>query len=223
MKDSAWVQKILSGDRMAGERFVNEHYPRIYRLLRHLTGDVETAEDLTQQTFVKAWKSLASFQNKSLLLTWLHRIAYHEYIHWLRDRKRHSSLDLFHNLPAPQTEPEWEALDLPGALAQLTPELRVTFLLYYVQELSVAEVASALELPQGTIKSRLSTARLRLRELLQETLARNDRSHETAEPRVPNRAKRERLNERLETPTSWSAKEVLSDDLPATQSRQQSS
>lgn len=62
MRNGTLVKRILSGDRAAGERFVAEHYPRIYRLLRHLTGRIDDAEDLTQQTFVKAWQALATFK-----------------------------------------------------------------------------------------------------------------------------------------------------------------
>src|SRR5215218_2555575 len=93
MSDGAMVRRILNGDRAAGERLVTEQYPRIYRLLRHLTGAVEVAEDLTQQTFLKAWGALASFRGEASLSTWLHRIAYHEYTHWLRARRDHAPLD----------------------------------------------------------------------------------------------------------------------------------
>src|SRR5215212_4157445 len=75
MGDQALVRRILGGDRAAGERWVTAEYPRIYRLLRHLTGAVETAEDLTQQTFLKAWQALATFRGEASLRTWLHRIA----------------------------------------------------------------------------------------------------------------------------------------------------
>ena len=79
--------------REAGEKLVTEHYPRIYRLLRHLTASIDNAEDLTQQTFVKAWQALATFRGEASLATWLHCIAYHEYTHWLRARREQSPLD----------------------------------------------------------------------------------------------------------------------------------
>src|SRR5687767_9392631 len=93
MGDRGTVRRILSGDRAAGERLVTDEYPRIYRLLRHLTGAVEVAEDLTQQTFLKAWQALASYRSEASLATWLHRIAYHEYTHWLRARRDHAPLE----------------------------------------------------------------------------------------------------------------------------------
>ncbi len=169
MYDRRWVKLILKGDKAAGERFVTINYPRIYRLLRHLTGDAEVAEDLTQQTFIQAWQALASYRGEARLATWLHRIAYHEYTHWLRARRDEKPLEAAAHLADLRAAEGLDTILLARAMAQLTPELRDTFLLFYVQELSVSEVAAVLETPAGTIKSRLFTARQRLRELLQES------------------------------------------------------
>jgi RNA polymerase sigma-70 factor (ECF subfamily) len=169
MRDSWLVKKILGGDKAAGERLVTEHYPRIYRLLRHLTGSIDNAEDLTQQTFVKAWQALAAFRGEASLATWLHRIAYHEYTHWLRARREHSPLDDAAAVADEGAAQELEAILLRSVLAQLSREHHETFLLYHVQGLSVREVAAVLEVPAGTVKSRLFIARQRLRELLQST------------------------------------------------------
>jgi len=166
MRESWLVWRILHGDKRAGDELVASHYPRIFRLLRYLTGRPDIAEDLTQQTFVRAWQALPNFRYQSSVATWLHRIAYHEYTHWLRDRREHASLDSAAHLAAPDNSHEWETLVLPQALGQLTPEHREAFLLYHIQELSVGEVAAILEVPVGTVKSRLYTARQRLRELL---------------------------------------------------------
>lgn len=169
MFDRKWVKLILKGDKAAGERFVTANYPRIYRLLRHLTGDAEVADDLTQQTFIQAWQALASYRGEARLATWLHRIAYHEYTHWLRARRDEKPLEAAAHLADLRVVEGLDTILLARALAQLTPELRDTFVLFYVQELSVSEVAAVLETPAGTIKSRLFTARQRLRELLQES------------------------------------------------------
>ena len=166
MRESWLVWCILHGDRRAGDELVASHYPRIFRLLRYLTGSPDIAEDLTQQTFVRAWLALPNFRYQSSVATWLHRIAYHEYTHWLRDRREHASLDSAAHLAAPDNSHEWETLVLPQALSQLTPEHREAFLLYHIQELSVGEIAAVLEVPVGTVKSRLYTARQRLRDLL---------------------------------------------------------
>jgi RNA polymerase sigma-70 factor (ECF subfamily) len=169
VQDRRWVRHILRGDKAAGERFVTENYPRIYRLLRYLTGSPDMAEDLTQQTFTKAWESLADYRGEARLGTWLHRIAYHEYTHWLRARRDEAPLDAAAQIADLRALQGLQTVCLARALAQLSAELRETFLLYYVQELSVSEVAAVLSLSPGTVKSRLFTARQRLRELLQET------------------------------------------------------
>ncbi len=165
--DRAWVRLLLSNDRDAGERFVTAYYPRIERMLRYLTSSADIAHDLTQQTFVKAWQALPGFRNESGLGTWLHRIAYHEYTHWLRSRRDHAPLEAAEHIPGPSIDNDWGMALLPNALAQLTDDLRETFLLHYVQELSVQEVADVLAVPKGTVKSRLFTARAKLREILQ--------------------------------------------------------
>jgi RNA polymerase sigma-70 factor (ECF subfamily) len=185
MGDGATVQQILNGDQVAGERVVTEQYPRIYRLLRHLTGAVEVAEDLTQQTFLKAWQALASFRGEASLGTWLHRIAYHEYTHWLRARREHAPLEEAGDLPDRQAERGLEALLLQDALDRLSPEHREAFLLYHVQGLSVPEVAAVMEVPPGTVKSRLFHARQRLRELLAEHVGETERSDGTPEGSGP--------------------------------------
>jgi RNA polymerase sigma-70 factor (ECF subfamily) len=171
VKEHWLVWRILRDDKRAGEEFVAVHYPRIFRLLRYLTGRPDIAEDLTQQAFVRAWQALPTFRHQSSLATWLHRIAYHEYTHWLRDRREHASLDSAAHLASPPNCHEWETLVLPHALAQLSPEHREAFLLYHIQELSVGEAAAILEVPPGTVKSRLFTARQRLRELLETDVA----------------------------------------------------
>lgn len=65
MRDAHLVKQILGGDKAAGEQLVTAHYPRLLRFLRNLTGSVEVAQDLTQQTFVKAWEALAWFRGES--------------------------------------------------------------------------------------------------------------------------------------------------------------
>src|SRR5712692_10462339 len=128
MSDRALVRRILSGDRAAGEGLVTAQYAPINSMLRHLTDGVETAEGLTQQTFVKAWQALAAFRGEASLATWLHHIAYHEYTHWLRARREHSPLDDAAAVADEGAAQELEAILLRGVLAQLSREHRETFL-----------------------------------------------------------------------------------------------
>ena len=170
LREKAWVDRILMGDKAAGERLVAENYRRIYGLLRSLTDHREVAEDLTQQTFTRAWQALASFRGESRLSTWLCRIAYHEYTHWRRDRHETTSLREAEYLPDLKSAIGLRTVLFSRALEHLSEELRETFLLHYEQDLGVREIALVLDVPAGTVKSRLFTARNRLRELLSETL-----------------------------------------------------
>ncbi|MCX6382778.1 MAG: RNA polymerase sigma factor [Armatimonadetes bacterium] len=167
-KERFWVQALLKGDTAAGDWFVRAHYPRIYRLLYHLSRNPDTAQDLTQQTFVKAWQAVASFRNHSLIRTWLHRIAWNEYLHWQRDKKECTSLSLLGELPDTEQSDILLSLDIANALSQLSEEHRGAFILYHVQDLSIAEVAEIIGVPPGTVKSRLFTARQHLRQLLRD-------------------------------------------------------
>ena len=165
----SWIDDLIHGEKAAGDRFVVEHYARIYRLLRHLTGHTQAAEDLTQTTFIKAWQALPRFQRKAQLATWLHKIAYHEYAHWLRAKRDHAALDAYIEMPTPQPDSDFENFVLPSALSCLSEEQRSVFVLYYLQELNTREIAEVLDIPAGTVKSRLFTARQNLRDVLTES------------------------------------------------------
>ena len=169
-KDKWLVQRILSGDKAAGEQFVIEHYEAIFRFLRNLTGNKEDAEDLTQQTFLRAWEALPSFRGDSSLSIWLHSIAYREYTHWLRSRREFVPLDEIVDMPDEQANQNLEAVLLRWAIYRLDPEHREVFVLYYVQGFSVNEIAKIIGVPAGTVKSRLFFARQKLRELLSDVI-----------------------------------------------------
>lgn len=169
-KDKWLVQRILSGDKAAGEQFVIEHYEAIFRFLRNLTGSKEDAEDLTQQTFLRAWEALPNFRGDSSLSTWLHSIAYREYTHWLRSQREFVPLDEIVDMPDEQSNQNLEAVLLRWAIYRLDPEHREVFVLYYVQGFSVSEVAKIIGVPVGTVKSRLFFARQKLKELLSDVI-----------------------------------------------------
>jgi RNA polymerase sigma-70 factor (ECF subfamily) len=176
------VKRIVAGDARAADRFVREHYPRVLRFLRHLTGSAADAEDLAQQTFVRAGAAMPTFRHECSLSTWLHRIAYHEFAHLLRDRRETP-------MPLPERAMDVagrseDAVVLAAAIADLPEELRTAFVLREVQQLSVREAAAILEVPEGTVKSRSHTARERLREALAgtwEATNANDRLEERRE------------------------------------------
>src|SRR6266851_2944018 len=82
--DGLLIERIRAGDPDAGNEFVQDHYPGVYRYLLYLTGSPEAAEDLTQETFLQAWRRLESFEGRAALRTWLHRIAHRELLQAVR-------------------------------------------------------------------------------------------------------------------------------------------
>lgn len=160
------IQKVLQGDRQAAQRLVHNAYPRVFRMLLHLTSHRETAEDLTQQSFSIAWKALPEFRNDASFVNWVRRIGYTEYLHWRKQSTGHFQLSESIPMSGKDTV-GMERIVLETAIAKLPEELRVTFILVAVEQLSVREAALALQIPEGTVKSRLFTARGKLRDLLQ--------------------------------------------------------
>src|SRR5690349_16280303 len=118
------VRRVLRGDKVAGERLVTDNYRRVYGSLRSLTNSPEAAEDLTQQTFVQAWKALASFRGEARLSTWLCRIAYHEYARWRRGRRTCDALDSALNVPDAKAAMGLRTVLFAHALDQLTDDQR---------------------------------------------------------------------------------------------------
>lgn len=166
MDDLELARRIESRDPVALELLVERHHVPVYRFLRHMTRRNEDAEDLAQATFLRAISAAHRYDGRAPLRTWLYAIAYREYG---RFRRRKLWLPLLSDRPAADRFGKiHEGEALLGALARLPEGLRTAFLLHYVEELPLAEVAAALGIPQGTVKSRLHAARARLRTLLGE-------------------------------------------------------
>lgn len=158
------IGKALAGDAHEAERIVRDHYPAVLRLLTHLTGQPEDAQDLAQRTFVLAHGALPRFRFDCPLRNWLLRIAVREYLHWRRDARPTLSLDDAFPVRGPGPDPE--GIVLRAALAALPHDLREPFLLRNVEGLSTRETAEALTIPEGTVKSRCHAARAHLRAAL---------------------------------------------------------
>lgn len=167
-QDVRLARRIAAGDRDAAERWVRDQYPAVLRMLRHLLRGDDAACDLAQQAFIKALDGLPGYSGRGSLRAWLHTIAWHEYCRHCRTQRATLELSAAeassNGRPGPDDLTAW----LSWALARLTDEHRATFVLHEIQGLSVAEVAQVLEIPLGTVKSRLHTARARLRRMLGE-------------------------------------------------------
>jgi len=162
------VEACLAGDRDAMQQIYDQCSDRVYALMVRIVGR-QDADDLTQQVFLQLFRKIEQFSGGSKLETWLYRLATNEALQHLRRTKRRSAGPLV-------TEPsvndsnrlmESEKLQmLEISLARIDPELRVILSLKEEQNLSYREIAQALDIPEGTVGSRLNRARKELREEL---------------------------------------------------------
>lgn len=165
INDRILIERAKSGDKRAAEQTVRRFYPTVFRFLRHLTWGHEDAQDLVQQTFLRAAEGLPEFRHQCSFNHWIHQIAYREYLRWLRDRRSAVPLEEAHSLALVETCSPG-LIVLFGALDGLDDALRETFLLHEVEGLSVRETAKIMGVPSGTVKSRLSRARGQLQRRL---------------------------------------------------------
>ena len=169
------VRRVLRGDERAFGRLFELHSAAVYRALVHLCRDTHWAEDLTQQTFLCAWKHMADYEGRCSLKTWLHRIAYRLFVDWWRRRQVQAAAQgRLREQPSPVSlSPLDGAVSsesserLALAVDRLDPASRELIVLHYFQGLSLREVAQVLDLPTGTVKGRASVALTRLRGMLQ--------------------------------------------------------
>jgi RNA polymerase sigma-70 factor, ECF subfamily len=136
----------------------NENYVRkcLYWLL-----DRELVNDVVQEVFVKVWQKMDQFENKSSMKTWIYRIAMNTAYDHMRKEKKYISLETIDTAHA-TTEIESTSIHqelLKRAVGLLSAKQRIVFVLYYMEELSVQEVAQSAGISVGTVKSRLSSAR----------------------------------------------------------------
>jgi RNA polymerase sigma-70 factor, ECF subfamily len=165
--DGLLVERLRQGDTNAGYRFFREHYPSVYRYLFWLTQRSEQAEDLAQETFVRAWRHLDRFDSRGNLRAWLHRIAHREFLRSLR-HETPTQLSVVGEVAAPEATVFTEAVALRELLRKLPTEQREVVLLHDLEGYSSAEIAAIVGVPARTVYRRLSRAREHLRQELGE-------------------------------------------------------
>ena len=177
------LEALQAGDRTAFARLVDAYSTQIYRLALKMLADEQDAEDVLQNTFMKALQSIENFEGRSSLSTWLYRIAVNEALMSLRRHKPTVSVamdyeddedELQH--PAQFTDwcclPEEDLLSaeskkhLDKAIRSLPEKLRIVFILRDIEGLSIRETGETLDLTETAVKTRLLRARLNLREQL---------------------------------------------------------
>jgi len=169
------IEASRKGDLDAFDRLVAAQQDRIFHAAYRITGNAEDAQDAAQETFVKAFRALARYRHEAAFGTWLHRIAVNAALDIVRRRPLAppSSLDEV-VLPATAHNPDREAerheiqRRVHQALQRLSPDHRVIVVLRDLQGLAYEEIALALRIPVGTVRSRLSRARDVLRGFLKD-------------------------------------------------------
>jgi len=181
--ESALVARARDGDAEAYNELVSHYERKIFRLAKHITQNDEDAEDVLQETFLKAYEHLPDFQGQSKFYTWLVRIAVNESLMKLRKRKSDRTVPLdepvdtgedtvvreiavWEENPEERYSREELAQILEEAVQSLKPAFRTVFVLRDIEELSTEETAEALGISIPAVKSRLLRARLQLREKL---------------------------------------------------------
>jgi RNA polymerase sigma-70 factor (ECF subfamily) len=177
--ESTLLERARSGDRAAFGSLVRLHHARIHRLAVQLTGGRGEADDVAQETFVRAWRAIDRFDGRAELFTWLYRICVNVALNHRRSRKR-ETLDLGDpRIPEPQADGEGADPQSSAAQAQayralyaaidgLSESLRTTLILACVEQVPYADIASALGCSEGTVAWRVHEARRRLRDSLGE-------------------------------------------------------
>jgi RNA polymerase sigma-70 factor (ECF subfamily) len=179
--DEQIVTRILAGETQLYELIMRRHNQRLYRAARAILRDDAEAEDVMQDAYVRAYAHLRDFEGRALFSTWLTRIAVHEALARSRERHRFKLTDERNGEMQPMSDsesstPEQLASDaeirpvLERAIDALPDEFRAVFVLRAVEEMSGAETAECLGIPEETVKTRLFRARARLKETLLEAL-----------------------------------------------------
>ena len=162
MAERAWIKGAQQGSVADLERLFREHWPRAYRAARLVTGDAAAAEDIAQEAFLAAVRNLDRFDRRRPFAPWLHRIVVNRAIDWTRARRLRAEVELGEWVPAPPApEPGDGTLERIG---ELDPDHRAVVVLRYVLEYTPGEIAQLLELPRGTVNSRLRRALDRMKE-----------------------------------------------------------
>ena len=173
--DLELVRRCREGDVTAFEEVYKAHSARLYSLLLRMVGGTQDAEDLLQDVFLQAYRKLDSFRGDSSLGTWLYRLAVNQSLDFLRGRqsRMNRTTDSFEDesvpepsSPAPAIPAAISRVDLERAVARLPEGCRLAFVLHDVEGFAHHEVAALLGISEGTSKSQVHKARVKLRAML---------------------------------------------------------
>jgi RNA polymerase sigma-W factor len=184
--DSILINQAKSGDDQAYDKLLNKYRNSVYNLVYRMVRDIEEAEDLTQEAFIKAFNSLAQFNEEYAFSTWLYKIATNNCIDFFRKRKlqtlsldkpiQYKDSEIHHEIPDPELNPEKNILAserssiIREAIETLPEKYYTAIILRHTEEKSYEEIAEILHLPIGTVKARIFRAREMLNKALKDRL-----------------------------------------------------
>lgn len=180
--DFALAQKSAAGDTAAFEELYHRHFRRVYALCLRMTSDPVQAEDLTQDVFIQLFNKIGSFRGESAFTTWLHRMTVNQVLMHFRKRSTKSEIttdddetpdQIVKGTENPNAMPIIDRIALEKAIQQLPVGYRTVFVLHDVEGYEHAEIAQMMGVAEGTSKSQLHKARLKLRKFIRQQAALN--------------------------------------------------
>lgn len=180
--DFELTQKAAAGDIAAFEELYRRHFRRVYAISMRMTGNPQEAEDLTQETFTHLYNKVGSFRGESAFTTWLHRMTVNQVLMHFRRRKSRpeyltdegeTPIQIVKGTENQNRMPVVDRIMLENAISKLPPGYRSIFVLHDVEGYEHGEIGQMLGIAEGTSKSQLHKARLKLRELIRQQAAAN--------------------------------------------------
>jgi RNA polymerase sigma-70 factor, ECF subfamily len=171
------VRRCIAGDAAAWEEIVQQYNRRIYNICYRFTGSANDAEDLTQEVFIKIYRTLNTYDlNRGAFMTWVTTVTRNLLVdHFRKARQERMTDSLGERIPdqAPAPDSNVQSREtreaVHAALQKLSPELREAVILRDLQDMDYRDIAETLKVPEGTVKSRINRGRGELARLLQRT------------------------------------------------------
>ena len=188
ISDEQLVDRTRAGETAAFDELVQRHKDRVYATIYHMTANRDDADDLTQETFIRAFRAIRTFRGNSSFYTWVYRIAVNLTVNFLKRSRRNRELDLHEmdegvsrnpdylrlvsGAPTPRQQTSLREFQekLTDALQQLTEAHRMVVTLHDIQGMPHGEIARIMGCSEGTVRSRLFYARQQLQGILSEFL-----------------------------------------------------
>lgn len=166
--ERAWVRGAQAGSEADVEALFRAYWSRAYRAAYLIVQDPAGAEDVAQEAFLAAIRALDRFDRRRPFGPWLHRIVVNRAIDWSRARRLRAEAEFGADVAAPDVPELLDSRPLARALGSLSPEHRAVIALRFLLDYTPGEIAAVLELPRGTVNSRLRRGLDRLEQVLEE-------------------------------------------------------